>query len=156
MLVVEQLTSSHSHSHHRVNVEFDTELDDLERDQSGVQRDSPASSIDTTKAYSLTLGLVLHGLSDGLALGASLQGDSQAAVAGNLSLVVFLAIFIHKGAHRALRTHRILIQVISSPDSACTHLFAVDPFGSKTRVSKILSGLQRFHTALHRCHISFY
>jgi len=45
------------------------------------------------RAYPLTLGLVVHGLADGLALGVSALGDTET----DLSLVVFLALIIHKG-----------------------------------------------------------
>lgn len=39
-----------------------------------------------------TLGLVIHGAADGIALGASsLSGK------GNLSLIVFIAVLVHKG-----------------------------------------------------------
>ncbi|KLO11457.1 Zinc/iron permease [Schizopora paradoxa] len=56
-----------------------------------------------TKAYPLTLGLVIHSLADGLALGASalpLNGSEGADGAGasstGLSIIVFFALMIHK------------------------------------------------------------
>lgn len=54
----------------------------------------------------LTFGLVIHSLADGLALGASVSSGSQKAVEGldapafglsSLSLVVFVALALHKG-----------------------------------------------------------
>ncbi len=58
----------------------------------------------------LTLGLVIHSLADGLALGASAlplsgtDGEGSASSTG-LSLIVFLALIIHKGAFFALQIY---------------------------------------------------
>lgn len=41
---------------------------------------------------SATLGLVIHGMADGIALGASSLSDNE-----GLGMIVFLAIIIHKG-----------------------------------------------------------
>lgn len=59
------------------------------------------------RAFPLTLGLVIHSLADGLALGASAlpgagQSDTESSTVSSspstqLSLVVFLALMIHKG-----------------------------------------------------------
>jgi zinc transporter 9 len=126
MLVVEQFTSSHSHSedlalplHAKDNtsavsdVPFDDDivLDELEQDQGP---SSPSSSNTATRrriqaepnwlvssnggvgnAFSLTLGLVIHGVADGLALGMSALADSKSL---DISLIVFLALLIHKGS----------------------------------------------------------
>jgi zinc transporter ZupT len=46
------------------------------------------------KGFTLTLGLVLHALSDGLALGSSIVSDTESQ---ELSLVIFAALIIHKG-----------------------------------------------------------
>ena len=46
------------------------------------------------KGFTLTLGLVLHALSDGLALGSSIVSDTQSQ---ELSFVIFVALIIHKG-----------------------------------------------------------
>ena len=46
------------------------------------------------KGFTLTLGLVLHALSDGLALGSSIASDTGSQ---DLSLVIFAALVIHKG-----------------------------------------------------------
>ena len=52
------------------------------------------------KAFPLTFGLVIHSLADGLALGASALprsgGDGEGG-SSQLSIVVFLAIVVHKG-----------------------------------------------------------
>jgi len=44
--------------------------------------------------YPLTLGLIIHSLADGLALGASAAGEDNSDM--SLSLVVFFALIIHK------------------------------------------------------------
>jgi len=46
------------------------------------------------KGLTLVLGLVLHALSDGLALGSSIVSDASSQ---DLSLVIFAALIIHKG-----------------------------------------------------------
>lgn len=62
-----------------------------------------AKSAKRAKAFPMTLGLVVHSLADGFALGASaLPRAGAGEVEGNadsskLSLVVFLALIIHKG-----------------------------------------------------------
>ena len=121
MLVVEQF---HSHNHvpqaalplQQVdgendvsNVEFDVELEGLEREptlgRSGSQFVNPdlpfstrADVVSQRRVYPLTLGLLVHGLADGLALGVStLSTASGARAAPKLSFVVFLALLIHKG-----------------------------------------------------------
>jgi solute carrier family 39 (zinc transporter), member 9 len=55
--------------------------------------DKPRPPVQTI-AYPLTLGLVVHSLADGLALGASASGESGTDT--SLSLVVFIALIIHK------------------------------------------------------------
>lgn len=57
---------------------------------------------DRSRAFPMTLGLVMHSLADGLALGASAlprksDGEGEAQSNSQLSLVVFLALIIHKG-----------------------------------------------------------
>jgi len=46
------------------------------------------------KGFALTLGLILHALSNGLALGSSIASDTGSR---DLSLVIFAALAIHKG-----------------------------------------------------------
>ena len=85
------------------DVHFDVDLGELER-QEGMGHDAvpdPSSHdavVETQirrprRAYPLTLGLVMHGLADGLALGVSALSNTET----DLSLVVFLALIIHKG-----------------------------------------------------------
>ncbi|KAF8486597.1 Zinc/iron permease [Gautieria morchelliformis] len=57
-------------------------------------------------AYPLTLGLVIHSLADGLALGASASGESGSDT--SLSLVVFIALIIHKSPTALALTSSLL------------------------------------------------
>lgn len=83
------------------HVEFDVELGELEREQGIVPSTAPPISYhpekydvpDTAVAYPLTLGLTVHALADGLALGSS----AVSPLNGSLSFVVFIALIIHKG-----------------------------------------------------------
>lgn len=60
--------------------------------EDGLDRDG-SSSGSAVHGLNATLGLVIHGAADGIALGASsLSGR------GSLGLVVFLAVLVHKGA----------------------------------------------------------
>ena len=138
MLLVEQFLAPHappalptSQPHTRKpsasdgpsTVEFDAELElgELERAE-GISFDAGAdprkkhrrsgsvSGEGKARAVPLTLGLVMHALADGLALGSSaLSGAAEAGPASGaqgagsiipsgLSVVVFLALVIHKGA----------------------------------------------------------
>ena len=114
MLLVERVIhtlSPHGHSHTPLpttapsgegssHVEFDAdvELDELEREQgaasgSGRTGYHHSDAVDKATAYPLTLGLMVHALADGFALGSS----ATSPVDRGLSLTVFLALIIHKG-----------------------------------------------------------
>lgn len=92
-------SASHAQSAH---VEFDVELGELEQAE-GVAMDGPSPNQRTRNqdvpptpaavAYPLTLGLVVHALSDGFALGSA----AISPVDDSLTLVVFLALMVHKG-----------------------------------------------------------
>lgn len=130
MLIVEQLLSPHSHvgpssqlvsptphvsqpSSTEATVEFDVELGELERTEGIAATDPRASAnvlpqtqdaVGKTRAFPLTLGLVMHALADGLALGSSALSNPNAdpsipvsALPSSLSLVVFFTLVIHKG-----------------------------------------------------------
>ena len=119
MLIIEQLISPHSHSHtlndstspipnkpsfhdSTPEVEFDAELGDL-GNTSDRRLDPPSipntleASTDRERAIALLLGLVIHGIADGLALGVAHVAGSSSGGANALSLVVFLALILHKG-----------------------------------------------------------
>lgn len=57
-----------------------------------------------------TLGLVIHAMADGVALGASSLSGS-----GGLGLVVFLAVIVHKGESSAISRSRILTSLQDRP-----------------------------------------
>jgi zinc transporter 9 len=134
MLALEQLAIPNSHSFQldpslptpalyksiptEAQVEFDAELMDLERragSSSGHARSAsgaldsldlgPAQSSGRQKAFALTVGLVIHSLADGLALGvSSLAKTEVGSIASNISIVVFLALLLHKGEYFTLRS----------------------------------------------------
>ncbi|KZP18895.1 Zinc/iron permease [Athelia psychrophila] len=110
MLLIEQFTSHDTHSSHpdvpaisvtspRATTHFDINLSRLENGPDVTERFRP--DLDTAtfgeprrseRAYPLTLGLTVHGLADGLALGVSALERTES----DLSFVVFLALVIHK------------------------------------------------------------
>ena len=55
------------------------------------------TSVNAIHGLNATLGLVIHGAADGIALGASSLSDN-----GSLSLIVFLAVLVHKGELEAI------------------------------------------------------
>jgi len=83
-------------------IHFDVVLDELECEEGMISPGPQAStrqmlrntrSKSVQRAYPLSLGLVVHALVDGYALGVS----SLDTRSGAISFVVFLAIIIHKG-----------------------------------------------------------
>lgn len=110
MLLTEQIFSPHEHpqpplsaSSRRADqskLQFDAELGELEL-ENGIgsshsrsvseQLDSPTLQLVHKRAYPLTIGLVLHALADGLALGSSVLSDTGSK---ELSLIVFAALII--------------------------------------------------------------
>lgn len=119
MLVIEQFISPHSHSSSSPSIHlgrfkedglpdspgFDAQLFALEQEEglivSGYAKPhllTPQEPGSQKAAYPLTLGLVMHGLADGLALGASSLSKSDSEIFSDLSVVVFIALIIHKGA----------------------------------------------------------
>jgi zinc transporter 9 len=53
---------------------------------------SSISKGDNMRGLNATLGMVIHGAADGIALGASSLSGS-----GSLGLIIFLAVLVHKG-----------------------------------------------------------
>ncbi|KAG1884994.1 Zinc/iron permease [Suillus subluteus] len=129
------------------DVQFDIVLDELEREEgmalpgshasaSQMLRHAPSSSLQ--RAYPLSLGLIVHALVDGYALGVS----SLETQSGALSFVVFLAIIIHKAPTALALTSSLL--ATSLPPSECKrHLLL---FSLATPVSAILSYILYTHT----------
>lgn len=152
MIVVEQLGSSHVHeapSDHSLkprhvvdDVSFDVELGELENEQGIPSRSRDASprrgivESDTKQpAYPLTVGLVIHGLADGLALGVSAVSSGDSSVSSDLSFLVFLALAIHK-APTALAYSTTLLST-SLPRVECKkHLFV---FSCSTPVGAVVA-----------------
>ncbi|KAI0251985.1 Zinc/iron permease [Lactifluus subvellereus] len=159
MLVVEQLSSSHSHHHHphthrsgyhasvaSPDSVFDVELagtedepegDDAPRHQrrpsftrTNVEDDLPPS------AYPITVGLVVHGLADGLALGMSaVSNNNESSPSYGLSLVVFLALAVHKAPTALAYTLSLMSTSLSRADCK-KHLLL---FSASTPVGAIAS-----------------
>ncbi|KAG6841691.1 hypothetical protein C0991_007961, partial [Blastosporella zonata] len=156
---------SHTHSHvehslplHSVKkdtssasakVEFDAELGDLEReeglDRSGYRQSSPAPPPapvndipdPSHRAFPLTFGLVVHGLADGLALGASSLSKDQSGLSSSLSLIVFMALIVHKAPTSLALTTSLL--ATSLPRAKCKKYLIV--FASSTPISAVASYL---------------
>ena len=114
MMVVEHFVAgSHNHgpdptSGGGTQLEFDAELGELEADQNGrserrayenmhgpaaTQVIAPAKQ----KAIPFTIGLIIHGIADGCALGVSALEEASSQNSNGLSLIVFLALLLHKG-----------------------------------------------------------
>ncbi len=124
MLLLDQVISPHAHFgtetrfpvHHSsrtlqsdTTVDFDAELSELERQEMGSGEETSrrahtpsvagiSASGDVAlarkKGMAITLGLFVHALADGIALGVSSLTDT---VSTSLSMVVFLALVVHKG-----------------------------------------------------------
>lgn len=146
------------------DVHFDIALDELEREEGMALPDSHAStwqmlrntpSSSLQRAYPLSMGLTVHALVDGYALGVS----SLETQSGALSFVVFLAIIIHKGtstvschsptllttdkAPTALALTSSLLATSLPPSECKRHLLL---FSLATPVSAILSYILYTHT----------
>ncbi|KAI0366646.1 Zinc/iron permease [Pilatotrama ljubarskyi] len=165
MLIVERQVSQHSHSpsaneqsgyqqpkpDEESTVEFDVELGDLERTE-GIRLGEPsrsppqppiAETVESRRrAYPLTLGLVVHALADGLALGSASLSESgsglpsgDSIVPSGLSVVVFLALVVHK-APTALALTTSLLST-SLPHAQCKKHLAI--FSASTPIGTLLS-----------------
>ena len=93
MFIIEQFTS-HSSSLIPLDVHFGADLGELEH-QDGHELAALSTDAGTQRAYPYTLGLAMHGLADGLALGVSSLSNTEP----DLSIVVFLALIIHKDVY---------------------------------------------------------
>jgi len=94
-------------------------------------------------AYPLSFGLIIHALVDGYALGVSASN----ARSPNLSLIVFLAIIVHKAPTALALTTALLANSLSVTDCKKHLLY----FSLATPVSSILTyGLYAFHSEKNR------
>lgn len=103
---VENVCPHPPHPHHDDPLAIDSEHDDIESHSSHThnhrrhshspmlpkEADEECSTHAVAHGMSATLGLVIHGLADGIALGASSLSENK-----QLGLVVFLAVLVHKG-----------------------------------------------------------
>ncbi|KAJ4482313.1 Zinc/iron permease [Lentinula aciculospora] len=156
MLIVEQLFAVHSHSPasgststanpkptNSSEVQFDAELGELEGEQGIPRRPAtdwpvPVHTEPTTaqmQAIPLTLGLVIHSLADGFALGVSFFPSNESKNSTSLSAIVFLAIIIHKLPTSLALTSSLLATSLSRPQ--CKKHLAV--FSASTPVAAFLS-----------------
>ncbi|EAU85968.2 hypothetical protein CC1G_02991 [Coprinopsis cinerea okayama7 len=125
-------------------VEFDAELDELERDESGRGFHTRSASNDNEgpldlaqgkgRALPLTLGLVVHSFADGFALGVSALSPSDESKANTLSLIVFLALILHKAPTSLALSTQLLAS--SLPRIDCKKHLAV--FSAATPASAII------------------
>ncbi|KAI0304442.1 Zinc/iron permease [Multifurca ochricompacta] len=147
MLVLEQLSSSYAHPHHRTHslghhagvalrdFVFDVELAD---DPGHLHASTTRASIESDvppPAYPMTIGLVVHGLADGLALGMSVLSSTESSPSYGLSLVVFLALAIHKAPTALAYTISLMSTSLSRADCR-KHLLL---FSASTPVGAITS-----------------
>ena len=101
------------------------------------------------KGLTLVLGLVLHALSDGLALGSSIVSDTGSQ---ELSLVIFAALIIHKGMTAIRFCHMIDISNGMAHSAYCAgpHDLFVGEWDKPDRLQKVPRDIQRLYT--YRCH----
>ncbi|KAH8082019.1 Zinc/iron permease [Cristinia sonorae] len=127
-------------------VVFDVELGELEQAE-GLAREGRESQSNSEppryetsdseskrKAYPLTLGLVVHALADGLALGSSALAGNASSRPG-LSLVIFVALIVHKAPTALALSTSLLSTSLSRLD--CQKHLAV--FSAATPLSTLLS-----------------
>jgi len=159
MLVVEQFSSSHARHHHTHHLGhhagaasrdsvFDVELAGLESEEDDIPRhrraSTPRTNIETDSplpAYPITIGLVVHGLADGLALGMSVLSNDDKSSSYSLSLVVFLALAIHKAPTALAYTVSLMSTSLSRVDCR-KHLLL---FSASTPVGAVLSYASFFY-----------
>lgn len=134
-----------------VEFDADVELGELEREQGiapeidhrpSEHRHIHHQDLDSDgkkKAYPLTLGLVVHALADGLALGSSALANDSAVPSG-LSVVIFVALLIHKAPTALALATSLLSTSLSRADcrkhlavfSASTPIGAITTYGIMT------------------------
>ena len=132
MLIIEQLLAPNAHSHSmdgiipmsktRIpdsvsSVEFDAELGDMNYHSHTAESHRPLSSpmldgsASKQTAFPLLLGLVIHGSADGLALGVANISKTVTGTTSAISVVVFLALILHKGKRWLLSYTKLLIYI---------------------------------------------
>ncbi|CAG8566330.1 13277_t:CDS:2 [Dentiscutata erythropus] len=166
MFIIDQIDTSHGHSHTRVSVVSVTELRSLanssERDDDS--HEIVGSSTIHKKPVSATIGLVIHAAADGIALGASAREPT-------LEFIVFLAIMLHKAPaafglstvllrdgynRRQIRKHLVIFSLAAPFSALLTYIFLqrngeLDPVGMKwwTAMLLLFSGGSFLYVAMH-------
>ncbi|KAI0322028.1 Zinc/iron permease [Amylostereum chailletii] len=149
MILVEEYGSSHGHggssaassmpkTQRPSHIEFDVELAALENEGGIALPRTPAAESESDQgqpAYPLTVGLVIHGFADGLALGVSALSAGESSNLEDLSLVVFFALAIHKAPTALAFTISLLSTSLSR--SECRRHLAI--FSSSTPVGAVVS-----------------
>ena len=126
----------HFHQH-----DFSNEEDEHHDNHHGHQDQAPEPPVHSLSWVGIALGLALHTLIDGVALGAIMQGESGGSTgAGLLGIGVFLAILLHKpldamsitavmeagGWSRGARATTNLVFALMCPLGALLFFFGVD------------------------------
>ncbi|ORZ01456.1 Zinc/iron permease [Syncephalastrum racemosum] len=109
MFLVDQVSSLHMHSSHKNNSNGEYEYNELHTvPQPANENDEPVHRIRSPAARSMTptIGLIVHAAADGIALGASASHPK-------LSMVVFLAIMLHKAPSAFALTTVLLAEGLS-------------------------------------------
>ncbi|KAG6377122.1 Zinc/iron permease [Boletus reticuloceps] len=145
MFVLEEYAShglphAHSSTSQPGGLVFDVDLE--ERGRLPAPEHPPLRHAETSgvqRAYPLSLGLIIHALIDGYALGVSASNTRSP----NLSIVVFFAIIVHKAPTALALTTALLAN--SLPVTECKRYLLY--FSLATPVSSILTyGLYAFHS----------
>lgn len=109
MFLVDQVSSLHMHSSHKTSGNGEYEYNELHTvPQPTNENDEPVHRIRSPTARSMTptIGLIVHAAADGIALGASASHPK-------LSMVVFLAIMLHKAPSAFALTTVLLAEGLS-------------------------------------------
>ena len=90
-----------------------TSSPDLESPQQGGDYHATNNNPSSSRPSSTTVGLVIHACADGIALGASSTSTGPSSSGRNLSLIIFLALMIHKAPAAFGLTTTLLKQGLS-------------------------------------------
>lgn len=136
------------------SVEFDAELGDMHHDAIPLEHRrvslSPTldAGMDNERAFPLLLGLVIHGSADGLALGVANLSNALTGTPNAISVVVFLALILHKGMHyfAIIGKHNSkLFSTLFSSDGIGFHHIPSSILPTQAQLQKISCYFQRFH-----------
>ena len=141
MMVVEHLmVGNHNHGPDLTRgggtqLEFDAELGELETDQHGHSERRTAENMrrpvanqvvapPKQKAIPFTIGLIIHGMADGCALGVSAFEGASSQNSDGISLIIFLALLFHKGeVFSQTQCNHLKLLCLLHPPSICSTYF---------------------------------